>query len=111
MSCVQLTSVQYASLQLSAFLCREDVSCLLLGLRQGMKLTFLSVVVGCFVFWHLGEIMESQNEQELFPEFVCLSDDEHEVVGHDLNVSILDKTLNPEDFGCESRCVQFFISS
>ncbi len=77
----------------------------------GMKLTLFNIFLAGVVFWQVGEIMESDSERPNFPEFVCLSDDDHEVVDSELDVSALDKTLNPEDFSREFRCVRFFVSS
>ncbi len=47
--------------------------------------------------------MENEIEEVVFPEFVCLTDDEDAVVDSKLNVSALDKMFQPEDFGAGFR--------
>ena len=51
--------------------------------------------------------MESDFEEVVFPEFVNLIDNNEEG-NSELNVSALDKTFQPEDFGSEFRYVSFF---
>lgn len=74
-----------------------------------MKINFKLISLVCLVSWHFGQMMESDSDQPVFPEFVSLIDDEDGAVGSELNISALDRMLNPEDFGAEFRYVCFFV--
>ncbi len=68
-----------------------------------MKLTVKLISLICLVWILFGQRMENEIEEVVFPEFVCLTDDEDGVVDSEMNISALNRMFQPEDFGAGFR--------